>query len=187
MKRVCTLRKVYRSLSKVLLEKLFFIVLISWLFIATQFLLFLSYLQPGDFHVANISIFFETCKFLSIFFQKKAIFLMFFIKQPPFRASNQSIFPFSRHFAPTKPTPYYIQELHTIRRLGAKEQERDKKQSDIFRNFFAHFLDKTPDTMKPPPYFLKLFSLFSCWFQNKSVILRQHFKTEPYHFKTERL
>lgn len=27
MKRVCTLRKVYRSLSKVLLEKLFFIVL----------------------------------------------------------------------------------------------------------------------------------------------------------------
>ena len=48
MKRVCTLRKVYRSLSKVLLEKLFFIVLILWLFIATQFLLFLSYLQPGD-------------------------------------------------------------------------------------------------------------------------------------------
>ena len=48
MKRVCTLRKVYRSLSKVLLEKLFFIVLISWLFIATQFLLFLSYLLPGD-------------------------------------------------------------------------------------------------------------------------------------------
>ena len=48
MNRVCTLRKVYRSLSKVLLEKLFFIVLISWLFIATQFLLFLSYLQPGD-------------------------------------------------------------------------------------------------------------------------------------------
>ena len=48
MKRVCTLRKVYRFLSKVLLEKLFFIVLISWLFIATQFLLFLSYLLPGD-------------------------------------------------------------------------------------------------------------------------------------------
>ena len=48
MKRVYTLRKVYRSLSKVLLEKLFFIVLISWLFIATQFLSFLSYLLPGD-------------------------------------------------------------------------------------------------------------------------------------------
>ena len=39
MKRVCTLRKVLRSFSKVLLEKLFFIVLISWLFVATQFLL----------------------------------------------------------------------------------------------------------------------------------------------------
>ena len=48
MNRVCTLRKVYRSLSKVLLEKLFFIVLISWLFIATQFLSSLKYLQPGD-------------------------------------------------------------------------------------------------------------------------------------------
>lgn len=48
MKRVCTFRKVHFSVSKVLLEKLFFIVLISWLFIATQFLLFLSYLQPGD-------------------------------------------------------------------------------------------------------------------------------------------
>ena len=48
MKRVCTLRKVYRSLSKVLLEKLFFIVLISWLFIATQFLSSMEYLQPGD-------------------------------------------------------------------------------------------------------------------------------------------
>ena len=58
MKRVCTLRKVLRSLSKVLLEKLFFIVLISWLFIATQFLLFLSYLQPGDF---------SCCKYKYIF------------------------------------------------------------------------------------------------------------------------
>lgn len=42
MKRVCTLRKVYRSLSKVLLEKLFYRSYISWLFIATQFLLFLN-------------------------------------------------------------------------------------------------------------------------------------------------
>ena len=48
MKRVCTLRKVLRSFSKVLLEKLFYRSYISWLFIATQFLLFLSYLQPGD-------------------------------------------------------------------------------------------------------------------------------------------
>lgn len=41
MKRACTLRKVLRSLSKVLLEKLFYRSYISWLFIATQFLLFL--------------------------------------------------------------------------------------------------------------------------------------------------
>ena len=47
MKRVCTLRKVLRSLSKVLLEKLFYRSYIM-AFIATQFLLFLSYLQPGD-------------------------------------------------------------------------------------------------------------------------------------------
>ena len=48
MKRVCTFRKVLFSVSKVLLEKLFFIVLISWLFIATQFLSSTKYLQPGD-------------------------------------------------------------------------------------------------------------------------------------------
>ncbi len=48
MKRVCTLRKVLFSVSKILLEKLFYRSYISWLFIATQFLLFLKYLQPGD-------------------------------------------------------------------------------------------------------------------------------------------
>lgn len=48
MKRVCTLRKVLFSVSKVLVEKLFYRSYISWLFIATQFLLFLKYLQPGD-------------------------------------------------------------------------------------------------------------------------------------------
>lgn len=49
MKRVCTLRKVLRSLSKVLLEKLFLSFLyIVWFFMTTKFLLFLSYLQPGD-------------------------------------------------------------------------------------------------------------------------------------------
>ncbi len=48
MKRVCTLRKVLRSLSKVLLEKLFYRSYISWLFVATQFLLYMEYLQPGD-------------------------------------------------------------------------------------------------------------------------------------------
>ena len=49
MKRVCTLRKVLRSLSKVLLEKLFYrSYIIVWLFVATQFLLYMEYLQPGD-------------------------------------------------------------------------------------------------------------------------------------------
>ena len=71
MKRVCTLRKVLRSFSKVLLEKLFFIVLISWLFVATQFLLSMNISSQEIFHVANIGIIFETCKFLSIFFSKK--------------------------------------------------------------------------------------------------------------------
>ena len=52
MKRVYTLRKVLRSLSKVLLEKLFYRSYIV-AFIATQFLLFLSYLQPGDFSCCN--------------------------------------------------------------------------------------------------------------------------------------
>lgn len=80
MKRVCTLRKVLRSLSKVLLEKLFFIVLISWLFIATQFLLFLSYLQPGDFSCCKYKYIFRNLQVFEHFFQKKANFLMFFIK-----------------------------------------------------------------------------------------------------------
>ena len=71
MKRVCTLRKVYRSLSKVLLEKLFFIVLISWLFIATQFLLFLSYLQPGDFSCCKYKYFFRNLQVFEHFFFKK--------------------------------------------------------------------------------------------------------------------
>ena len=48
MKRVCTLRKVLSLGFKGPLRKVIFIVLISWLFIATQFLLFLSYLLPGD-------------------------------------------------------------------------------------------------------------------------------------------
>ena len=71
MKRVCTLRKVYRSLSKVLLEKLFFIVLISWLFIATQFLLFLSYLQPGDFSCCKYKYIFRNLQVFEHFFSKK--------------------------------------------------------------------------------------------------------------------
>lgn len=92
MKRVCTLRKVYRSLSKVLLKKLFYRSYIScgflsplssycsymsWLFVATQFLLYMEYLQPGDFSCCKYKYFFETCKFLSIFFKKRLIFLCF--------------------------------------------------------------------------------------------------------------
>ena len=81
MKRVCTLRKVYRSLSKVLLEKLFFIVLKYGGFLSPLSSYCFYHISSQEiFHVANIGIFFETCKFLSIFFQKKAIFLMFFIK-----------------------------------------------------------------------------------------------------------
>ncbi len=71
MKRVCTLRKVYRSFSKVLLEKLFFIVLISWLFIATQFLLFLSYLLPGDFSCCKYKYNFRNLQVFEHFFSKK--------------------------------------------------------------------------------------------------------------------
>lgn len=80
MKRVCTLRKVYRSLSKVLLEKLFYRSYISWLLSPLSSYRLWNISSREIFHVANIGIFFETCKFLSIFFQKKAIFLIFFIK-----------------------------------------------------------------------------------------------------------
>lgn len=81
MKRVCTLRKVYRSLSKVLLEKLFFIVLIYRGFLSPLSSYRLWKISSREiFHAANLSIFFETCKFLGTFFQKKAIFLMLFIK-----------------------------------------------------------------------------------------------------------
>ena len=83
MKRVCTLRKVYRSLSKVLLEKLFFIVLISWLFIATQFLLFLSYLQPGDFSCCKDKYFFRNLQVFEHFFSKKGYFSYIFYKIAP--------------------------------------------------------------------------------------------------------
>ena len=110
MKRVCTLRKVLRSLSKVLLEKLFYRSYISCGFLSPLSSCCIWNISSQEiFHVANISIFFETCKFLSIFFQKKANFLMFFIKQPPYWASNPSIFPDFLHFADIKPTPYYIQ------------------------------------------------------------------------------
>ena len=121
MKRVCTFRKVLHSLSKVLLEQLFYCSYIScgFLWPLCSFC-FYQISSQEIFHVANIGIIFETCKFLSIFFQKKANFLMFFIKLPPYWAPNPSIFPFFRLFAPYKtytllyigeiggPTPYYI-------------------------------------------------------------------------------
>ena len=47
MKRVCTLRKVYRSLSKVLLEKLFYRSYIV-AFCRHSVLVVYEYLQPGD-------------------------------------------------------------------------------------------------------------------------------------------
>ena len=70
MKRVCTLRKVLRSLSKVLLEKLFYRSYIM-AFIATQFLLFLSYLQPGDFSCCKYKYIFRNLQVFEHFFFKK--------------------------------------------------------------------------------------------------------------------
>lgn len=70
MKRVYTLRKVLRSLSKVLLEKLFYRSYIV-AFIATQFLLFLSYLQPGDFSCCKYKYIFRNLQVFEHFFFKK--------------------------------------------------------------------------------------------------------------------
>ena len=80
MKRVCTLRKVLRSLSKVLLESYFIVLKYCGFLSPLSSYCFYHISSREIFHVANISIFFETCKFLSIFFSKKAIFLVFFIK-----------------------------------------------------------------------------------------------------------
>lgn len=80
MKRVCTLRKVLSFCFKGPLRK----VILSFLyhgFLSPPSSYYLYHISSREiFHVANISIIFETCKFLSIFFQKKANFLMFFIK-----------------------------------------------------------------------------------------------------------
>ena len=46
----------------------------------TQFLLFLKYLQPGDFSCCKYKYIFRNLQVFEHFFQKKAIFLMFFIK-----------------------------------------------------------------------------------------------------------
>lgn len=80
MKRVCTLRKVIFSVFKGPLRKVIFIVLKYCGFLSPLSSYCFYHISNQEiFHVANISIFFETCKFLSIF-SKKANFLMFFIK-----------------------------------------------------------------------------------------------------------
>ena len=124
MKRVCTLRKVLRSLSKVLLEKLFYRSYISWLLSPLSSYCFCDISSQEIFHVANISIFFETCKFLSIFFSKKANFLMFFYKIAPILGFKPVYFPCFPPFCRYKtytllyigeiggPTPYYIYKDH---------------------------------------------------------------------------
>ena len=52
----------------------------SWLFVATQFLLYMEYLQPGDFSCCKYKYNFRNLQVFEHFFQKKANFLMFFIK-----------------------------------------------------------------------------------------------------------
>lgn len=81
MKRVCTLRKVIFSVFKGPLRKVIFIVLKYCGFLSPLSSYCFYHISSREiFHAANLSIFFETCKFLGTFFQKKAIFLMFFIK-----------------------------------------------------------------------------------------------------------
>ena len=54
MKRVCTLRKVLRSLSKVLLEKLFYRSYISWLLSPLSSYCFCDISSQEIFHVATL-------------------------------------------------------------------------------------------------------------------------------------
>ena len=83
MKRVCTFRKVLRPLSKVLLERLFYRSYISWLFIATQFLSSLKYLQPGDFSCCKFKYIFRNLQVFGHFFSKKGYFSYVFYKIAP--------------------------------------------------------------------------------------------------------
>ena len=86
MKRVCTLRKVLFSVSKVLLEKLFFIVLIYRGFYRHSVLIVLKYrgflsplssyrsleyLQPGDFSCCKYKYNFRNLQVFEHFFSKK--------------------------------------------------------------------------------------------------------------------
>lgn len=84
MKRVCTLRKVLRSFFKGPLRKVILSFLyILWLFIATQFLLFLSYLQPGDFSCCKYKYIFRNLQVFEHFFFKKGYFSYVFYKIAP--------------------------------------------------------------------------------------------------------
>ena len=84
MKRVCTLiEKLFFSLSKVLLERLFYRSYISWLFIATQFLSSLKYLQPGDFSCCKFKYIFRNLQVFGHFFSKKGYFSYVFYKIAP--------------------------------------------------------------------------------------------------------
>ena len=72
MKRVCTLRKSYFFSFKGPLRKvIFYRSYISWLFIATQFLSSLEYLQPGDFSCCKYKYFFRNLQVFEHFFSKK--------------------------------------------------------------------------------------------------------------------
>ena len=82
MKRVCTLRKSYFFSFKGPLRKVIFLSFLNIVAFYRHSVLIVFEISPAGrfFMLQYISIFFETCKFLSIFFQKKANFLMFFIK-----------------------------------------------------------------------------------------------------------
>ena len=71
MKRVCTLRKVlFFSFKGPLRKVIFYRSYISWLFIATQFLSSLKYLQPGDFLCCKIKYIFRNLQIFGHFFSK---------------------------------------------------------------------------------------------------------------------
>lgn len=84
MKRVCTLRKVLFFSFKGPLRKVILLFLyIVWLFIATQFLLFLPYLQPGDFSCCKSKYIFRNLQVFEHFFSKKGYFSYVFYKIAP--------------------------------------------------------------------------------------------------------
>ena len=95
MKRVCTLRKVLRSFSKVLLEKLFYrsyiyrVVFYDHLFLNVvafcrhSVLVVYEYLQPGDFSCCKYKYIFRNLQVFEHFFFKKGYFSYVFYKIAP--------------------------------------------------------------------------------------------------------